>query len=113
MSKVVKKYWKKTLTFALALWPAFRLFIRWPMAAVSIATIPIQSFIQRHVNLGPVTSKVVGFAIFGILMVLSWYVAELIVLLAAAALVMEVFLFVRCIYNRFEEQSIERNYEVA
>lgn len=108
----VKKHWKKSVAFLIALWPALRIFIRWPMVAISIATIPVQQFINSKANLGPVTSKIVGFAIFSMLMIVSWYVAEVIVVLAALALVYEVFLLAKCIMNRYQDQSV-RALEVA
>lgn len=109
----IKKHWKKAMGFIVALWPALRIFIRWPMAAVSIATIPIQQFVQRQFNPGPVTSKIIGFAIFFALMVVSWHVAELIVALAALALMLEAFLLVSCIRKRFEEQEVSEVSEMA
>ncbi len=108
----IKKYWKKSVVFLVALWPALRIFIRWPMVAISIATIPVQQFINSKTNLGPVTSKIVGFAIFSVLMIVSWYIAEVIVILAALALVYEVFLLAKCVMDRYQDQSV-RILEVA
>ena len=111
MLNFIKKYWKKAIAFAAALWPTVRLFVRWPMAMVSVATIPVQHVLQRYVNLGPVMSKVAGFIIFGMLMVVSWHVAEVIVVLAAIAFVMEAALLVRCIRDRLGERSLESELE--
>ena len=105
MRSWIKENWKKSVTFMLALWPALRIFIRWPVAAVSIASIPIQQFVQQKFNPGPVTSKIIGFAIFFALMIVSWYVAELIVVLAAIALMLEAFLLFDCIHKRFENEA--------
>lgn len=101
-----KKRWKQCVAFIAALLPSLRIFIRWPVATVSIATIPVQKWIQDRVNLGPVTSKVMGFLVFFVLLWVSWQAAEIIVILAAVAFVMELFTMIRCIQNRLHESHI-------
>lgn len=89
---MLKKWWKRSVAFLASLWPALRLFLKWPVVAVGIAAIPVQKFIQEKFNLTPVLSRIISFAIFGLLLWISWHVAEVIVALVAIAFVMEMIL---------------------
>lgn len=83
------KILKRLLGFTVSLLASLRLFLRWPMFMVGVATIPVANFVTSKVNLPPILSRVMWAGVFFGLMAASWYVAELIVILAAIAIVNE------------------------
>lgn len=104
---MLRKWLSRIGAFFVSIWPAIKIFLKWPVIAVAIATIPVESYISSKFNLTPVVSKFVMFGIFAGLLAISWYVAEVIVLLAAIALTMEFFIFVKAISNRFNKEGEE------
>lgn len=80
----------KALAVLASVWPAYRLFTLSTGLAAAIASIPVMKTIHQLVELPPVTSKIVGFLVIGGLLVVSWYVAEAVILLAAIAIAGEV-----------------------
>lgn len=81
----------KGATFLAALYPAYQLFTLSTGLAAAIASIPVMRTINQLVELPPVTAKIVGFLVIGGMLVVSWYVAEAVVLLAAIAIAGEVY----------------------
>lgn len=72
------------------IYPALRVFRLNPIFGVAISTIPLHNLLQKFVKLTPVLAKLCGFVLFAGLLALSWYAAEVIVLLGAIALYSEV-----------------------
>lgn len=81
----------KSLATIGAVYPAYRLFTLSTGLAAAIASIPVMRTINQLVELPPVTAKIVGFAVIGGLLVVSWYVAEAVILLAAIAVAGEIY----------------------
>lgn len=117
MLSLIKKGFKKIAAFGAALWPAFKTFIKWPIFAIGIATIPITMFIERKFKIGPITSRIIGALVLAGLMIISWHFAEIIIVLVAIAYVMEVFLLYRLIKARIKQhkniQILEAEYTVV
>lgn len=80
----------KVLAVLGSLWPAYKLFTLSTGLAAAIASIPVLRTIDALVDLPPVAAKITGFLVIGGLLVVSWYIAEAVVLLAAIAIAGEV-----------------------
>lgn len=105
MLEKIKEYKSRIITFALSLWPAFRIFLRWPMLAVGLAAIPVQQAVEKKVNIGPVTSRIISVFIFAACLWISFYFAEAIIILCAVAFVAEIFIIWDKIKQAFRKET--------
>ena len=107
MDTARKEQIRFTAGVAALLYPSYRLFRFHPIFAVSIAAVPISEYVHNKVKMTPVLSRILSFSTFAGLIVLSWYFAEVIIVLAAIALVLEVQELVRLIREEYWKQLDE------
>lgn len=85
--------------------PCYRLFMKVPVVGVSIATIPITSYLLDRFKATPVLKKVLGILAFVTLMWVSWIFAEVIVGLMAVAMGLEALLLWKCIREQYKPET--------
>jgi len=102
-----KKHWPKIIGFLGGCWAGFKLFIKWPTAAVTIATIPLHLLVGMFLPIGAVAQRLTCFIITLTLFALSWHVGELIVLLCGVAVAIDFTLLVDAISKRIREDKVE------
>lgn len=85
------------------IYPAYRLFLwKAPFACV-VATIPVISYLNSKFNFTPFISKLVGLGVFSLLVAVSWFAAEVIVLLAAAGMAGDIVIIYKVIKSKNQQ----------
>ena len=108
MNKIVEKIkanWKKALLFLGMVPGVVWLALRWPYLVVGLATIPVSNFIGTLFDIPPTVDKFLGLAIFFVMMGISWVLMELVVILAADAIVTDAVMLYKKITARFHPES--------
>ena len=114
MFKKIKRFLGKTALFIVSLWPAMKLFLRWPIVAVSIAAVPVQTLLSKAFpDMGPVTARFMSVACFVGVLWLAYTFAEVVVPLVAIAFVMEIILMRNYIKARIDEWQREQAVQVV
>lgn len=80
----------KGLAFLAAILPAYKIFTFSTGLGAVIASVPVMKTVEALVDLPPVASKILGFLVVGGLLIVSWYVAEAVIVLGAIAITGEI-----------------------
>jgi hypothetical protein len=100
MLEKIKQQWRKATAYVAALPAVLWIALKWPYMVVGLATIPVENFVSQKFNMPPTVSKFVGLGIFFLLLAVSWWSLELIVLLATVAIAADIILLVQKISDR-------------
>jgi uncharacterized membrane protein len=100
-----RNHWKRIVAYVGVLPTVLWVSLKWPYMVVGLATIPVDNYISKKFNMPPTISKFAGLAIFFILLTVSWWSLELIVVLAALALSADVMLLAQKISQRIQNEQ--------